>query len=458
MKIILFFSIFLISFSFSSTEEEYNNCSCPAGYAYGASEFTWLSQTATNPNITITHAYTCGTYVRADTFYRDYVSGDIVFRKGQDSQTCTPIPDCVLPEVLDTATNTCSVPPVLPCDNPNLIRDSNGTCVCPDYSEELNEKYDTCLPGPDSGCPIQEPPNCVYLANTNTHLWVFYDCLGQKYKSVEGAGDCSVLPSDDLDGDGIPNASDPDMDGDGIDNDIDPDMDGDGIPNESDPDNNDGGTGSSPDTVDKCTAVDPHSHSAGSLCLCDTGYTKQDGVCNKDTLPAHDTKCDYPSVNSNYDFQGYTVSRDSCVYQYTHWSNNGKGITAKLETCEQYGCYYNTGQSIGDENVSDTATGSDSGSGLTDSNGTIGDSQEQDKNDAGAFGDFMTSSMSNIKVKDVLVLNGGNAPKPINVTLMGHTFKLFDPSVVSNDVWSTLQTVMKWVAIVSGIMTVFMTI
>jgi hypothetical protein len=41
-------------------------------------------------------------------------------------------------------------------------------------------------------------------------------------------------PDGDLDGDGIPNATDPDMDGDGIPNEQDPDSDGDGITNEKD--------------------------------------------------------------------------------------------------------------------------------------------------------------------------------------------------------------------------------
>jgi hypothetical protein len=39
-----------------------------------------------------------------------------------------------------------------------------------------------------------------------------------------------------MDGDGLPNVSDPDMDGDGFDNDVDPDTDGDGILNGVDPD------------------------------------------------------------------------------------------------------------------------------------------------------------------------------------------------------------------------------
>ena len=40
----------------------------------------------------------------------------------------------------------------------------------------------------------------------------------------------------DVDGDGIPNATDPDMDGDGINNIYDTDVDGDGLPNATDTD------------------------------------------------------------------------------------------------------------------------------------------------------------------------------------------------------------------------------
>ncbi|OZA43832.1 MAG: hypothetical protein B7X80_08710 [Sulfurovum sp. 17-42-90] len=403
-------------------------------------------------NQTITDSWTKDDQFGAEKSLTCEQNGDIVQTA---KYSCQALFQCV----------TETTPKPAPCENPQLIRDSNGTCDCPDYSDDFDEQYQTCLPSHPE-CPIKDPTS-IYDNTTGICYRYFYDCTDTLYKQTEttplNSDQCKnpLRPDEDTDGDGIPDTLDDDIDGDGIPNNQDPDIDGDGTPNNLDADSNRGAeTNSSTPIEDLCRLKDPNSYKNGNQCSCNPGYQFVSGVCTKD--PDKPDPCAYPSTNSRYDFQGTTLTRSACVDQYTYWSNNGRGITAKLDTCDKYGCYYNTGAYFGDENVSDTSVsdGTDiNNDGLpdfTDGNGTTGE-DELNREDAGELGDLIGDALSDIQVDDFVVVNSSGTPPPARVNVAGKNYEILDFSDIPYSAWETMQLVFKWIAILSGIITIFAT-
>lgn len=500
MKNILLIILTFSSFSFGGLNPaDSPTCSC-SGYWVNEGSYNSIGNWTTNANLSYNNGSACGNGYYVATDKRVIVQSEcnsVDPQTGQCLSTAykyqaileqyrcvtSPPPTCTAPmewdykaeqcanpppiicdenQTLNTETNLCEDNP-LPCDNPQLIRDSNGTCNCPDGAESFDEQYNTCLA--DGACP-SEPTTTIYTDGI-CYRW-FYDCVGfDKATETNGltADECKnpIDPENDADSDGIPDALDDDMDGDGIPNNSDPDIDGDGVPNSSDSDSGRGPeTNSTAPSEDMCRLRDPNSYRNGNTCACNPTYTMVEGVCKKPITEKD--PCNYPNINSNYDFQSLTLSRGGCVDQYTNWSNNGRGIAAKLEKCDKYGCYYNTGATTGDENVSDTSVGTgedlnnDGFPDMADGNGSTGDENELNKEDASALGELLGDALSNISVSDALIVNNQGIPPPSTVNIMGEQYTLFDANKIPPSVWETMQTLFKFMAIITGVITVFTTI
>lgn len=115
----------------------------------------------------------------------------------------------------------------------------------------------------------------------------------------------------------------------------------------------------------------------------------------------------------------------------------------------------NVGGSTNNQNNDLSNTGSASIGGGTggDGNGT-GKTEE----DASKLGNLLNHAIDNITVGDVLNVPSVGVPPPQTVNLLGKSFTIVDFSTIPISAWDTLQTIFKWVAIVSGIITVLATI
>ena len=341
-----------------------------------------------------------------------------------------------------------------PCDD-GQIPNELGECSCP-TGALINPITAMC----------DYPPVCeLDHENFDVSSWTC-KCDSNSTRSVF-SGQCIPIcgdGTDDQDCDNIPNDQDPDIDGDGIPNDQDPDIDGDGIPNAEDstPSGGSGDGGSdTPPITDDCTAIDTNSYtSSDGSCQCFSNYHKEDGFCVSNNPIYHDPKCDYPATKDGYSFQDLTFTIGSCQYSINFF--NG-GTYAKLDTCDYYGCYYNedgsgdgNGTSPNDldgDGIPDDQDPDKNGDGLIDGNST----SDGGLSDGGLF-DKASSALNNLNGKTVDLKVSGGSIQPVVLNMYGKSYVLFDPSFIPPDVWQTMRLVFKWIAIVSGLITVFMTI
>lgn len=303
-------------------------------------------------------------------------------------------------------------------------------------TDRWNEALQTCVPY--DNCPT-DMGGCIYNVIENASYRVLRDCVGHIVETYRTFGDCDEAWDTCRDGEYS--------------------CKGNCIPS------GDQCTPLRDDITDLCSQNDFNSYSINGTCVCRAGYHKDDfGICKIDDAPQHDTKCDYPSSKGGYLFQQLVFSRMSCDY-FINFFNGG--TSDKSLTCDYFACYYNK-ESAYDENGTYSPPDSPS---LTNEDGsledTLGDGRgNADANTTGdnnAISDFglfenIKNDISNIQGQELDLKVNANNLTPITLSLMGKTYIIFEPNMISSDVWSSLSDVLKWVAILGALITVFSTI
>lgn len=183
---------------------------------------------------------------------------------------------------------------------PDNYTDINGTCVldCPDQYSDING---TCVPD----CP--------------DHL----DCIG----SIQEAGDSTWVNSYNV------------IDCHGV--------------NYATRDLTEGFN--CVDSDDHCKNTDVNSHTGiNGICVCNNGFiyggyercvpgnpdNHSDDNSSDTGDGSSDDNCDYPLIYKGFHFQGLVFFRSTCVDDIMFYAN-GNGSAYQLDSCEQWGCYYN---------------------------------------------------------------------------------------------------------------------
>ena len=443
MKRLLLFIFVFNTFSFSADSD---GCACnDPDMVYGeyvykststfSSAFSTLDDLIANRGVL--HGFTFSTCDGASKSVEDhtyYVSSDLFYsRRELREARCIDNP-CDVGEQFNSTTGVCEIH----CSLPYVLSPLTGVCEVPPVCELDNES----LSAVDWSCQCDNE----YMRSPFS---------GQCIKSC-GDG------TDDIDCDNVPNDQDDDIDGDGIPNDQDDDIDGDGIPNSSDdtPDGGSGGGGSdTPEIQDQCIISDINSHTSNGICVCNVNYHVDtlSNFCVADTPAEHDTSCDYEDTRNGYPFQQTTFTQSGCQYFINFW--NG-GSSYKKDTCDYWGCYY-ANDGSGDSNG--TTPGDIDGDGIPDDQDTDSNNDGIDDNgtntptDGGLFAKA-SDLMGSAHGVDIDLKVSGASPEAITVSIMGHTYVIYDPAMISDSVWNTITLVMKWIAIVSAVITVFTTI
>ncbi len=269
------------------SEDDWINCECSEDWVRTSYDFQDTLRVDA-PNYPPVHSYSCSNGTKTYVYWkyiRHYGSYEI-WDKYTYGLTCQANPCDTSTQYLNNLGACEDIPG---CDGVGQDGwDSNGeVCKC----------QDGLCPVDGSSCAVPECPQ--------------YYSFG---------GDCSspCVPDnpDDIDGDGIPNASDPDIDGNGTPNWEDDDIDGDGIPNSSDaspggggdgggdvPEDEKDGDGDGTETAE-CGAGSVYSNSA-EACIC----------LNGGTYPS----CTVPECPISYGgltLRSQNVSNSACISSY----------------------------------------------------------------------------------------------------------------------------------------------
>ena len=441
MKKLLFFSFLLSSFSWSNyLEYKCGSCDTPSHY-YHVEDRGDISVSGLPSDA-----------CEGDWYYKQKYNSDgsANSHRQQYKSYCFSTPSCPVGQVFDIETEVCASQ----CGEGEHFDTNLNTCVC-------DSEYVT---SPDGGCML--PPDCKIEDDHSHYDEENFLCVcDQNTTKSPFSGKCVPVCGDgtsDQDCDGIPNDDDDDIDGDDIPNGQDDDIDGDGVPNSSDstPDGGSGGGGTDTDPIeDQCIISDINSHSSGGICVCNINYHVDtiSNFCVADTPAEHDTSCDYEDSRGGYPFQQTTFTQSGCQYFINFW--NG-GSSYKKDSCDYWGCYYAKDGS-GDSNG--TTPNDQDGDGIPDDQDTDNNNDGIDDNgtntptDGGLFAKA-SDLMGSAHGVDIDLKVSGASPEAITVSIMGHTYVIYDPVMISDSVWNTITLVMKWIAIVSAVITVFTTI
>jgi len=485
-RLFLFFLLFLPSFLFS-TDPTYatgncsnNSCTCPSGTTSVAGD-TFLSSQTVNGY----HRYSCADYnfdihtFQSDSqgFYDIYQHGKCVsvgdpndpnlnVNNGYTKEIHTKCLGCASPEVLNPSNNLCEIPPVCREDQ---VRAENGfECVCPPSAPvDMNG---SCVPSDD--CPIGEGTcaDCGCPPGTHNDLTSLILCVdpntliefdgvkcvpdapvecppmdGNLSLSAQNisAEDCLASSQSGLynvsfhETEGPPplsccySALNPDYGPDDNDTNPDPDTDGDGIPDSEDDDDDGDGI---PDGEEGDGGGDEN----GTQC--------DNGGCARLTTKDYSNGLCVQDYNSN------------CVPDIDEGGNPDPDPDDNVTDPDP-------DDNGTDPDPDDNGTDPDPDDNGTDpdDNGSLPGDDDYPSTDGNntAFEDFgknFGEIVDGFIVPDILPQQGGGNLEVIRVTIYGKSYVLFDPTTIPPSVWTTMQSVFKFFAIISAIITIFSSI